>query len=161
MTTNTKNLVPATVLVAIAEKMGATVLAQSGYYKITGKRDGWRIYVAKQDLVGRIDVSGFTHPLAVACSHKQAGSVSGEIQVGLDPKTTIMHFTKILKDALVDANTAVCKDYSAKTRKAVSEPVDVDAYLKNLGIGVEETEEKPENVEPEQVEEMAQAADQQ
>jgi hypothetical protein len=53
-------------LVAIANKLGLTVVKQPSQYKITGTDPNRRLYIPGTKTVHKVELSGWSHPLAVA-----------------------------------------------------------------------------------------------
>ncbi len=93
--------------VAICEKLGLSVLKQPSQYKITGKDPGKKFYIPGTKAVSKVELSGFTHDLAVAWDDVYPGkkSPSGKITQVLNfdqpEKLILKDFFKIAKSLVV------------------------------------------------------------
>lgn len=77
-------------LVAIATKLGLTVLEQPSQYKVTGTDPNMRFYIPKQKLVHKVELSGWKHERAVEWGKHYPGKKA--------PSPKITHVLDFMQD---------------------------------------------------------------
>ena len=89
-TTKTFAKVDPSKLVAIARKLGLTVIEQPSQYKVTGTDPNQRFYIPKQKLVHKVELSGWRHERAVEWAAHYPGKKA--------PSPKITHIVDFMQD---------------------------------------------------------------
>jgi hypothetical protein len=87
---------------AIAAHLGAEVLEQKGCWKVTsgGAKDR-AIYICKGNMVTRVDISGFIHPLGITHTSPPTNRVPTMMDFSKDEVSILKDFAQIIKEGLI------------------------------------------------------------
>lgn len=103
----------------IAKAQGCSVEEQSAYHKVTHPaQPNRRVYVAKSKLCHRIDLSGFTHPLAKRHPKSPSKLVEQWISFEATEAEVLRAFYFVVKDGL--ATEVEVEETESATEKAMT-----------------------------------------
>jgi hypothetical protein len=121
-------------LVAIAQKVGLTILAQPSQWKVLDSTGTRRFYIPHQKLVHKVELSGWSHELAIPWdAHyptKKAPSpkITHIVDFSQPEKLILRDFYKMAK-ALVDSSVPVPQEEPASPQAPAEEPLVADSGL--------------------------------
>src|SRR5690349_2989414 len=92
------NYIPFEAFQEIIVKSGLPFEEKAGFVKVTGSA-GHKVYVARTQRVGRVDISGFTYPGAGVVDQTEDerwGRVTQQLDFSGDPEQTLENFISVL-----------------------------------------------------------------
>lgn len=126
-------VVEGTKFVATAQKLGLKVTKQAGNYRIEAEgQSGKRLYVPTTKGVHRVDLSGFTHELAVEIPEdkRPTGKVTQWLDFTQSERDILRAFYKVAKSiapAKVEVTEPAAEITEAPAETPAEEPVQVAA----------------------------------
>jgi len=131
------NYVQQALVIALAQKMGLSIEPQKGFTKITGVVPNRAVYPANSKMIGRIDLSGFTHVAGATHPSPPTKRVQQCVDMSKPAPEILRDLYNILKDALVDdsANAQSIDSSAKKVVELTEEEINtqLDALLADVG----------------------------
>lgn len=124
--------VPKDKLVAMAKRLGCTITEQKGFIKVTGQSPNRAVYIGNGKQVGRVDLSGFTHPMAIDHPKPPTKRVQQWLDFEKDEKSVLTAFWTVCKDGLMSGGGEELEGEAGAEAVAADRGVDVDELVAEL-----------------------------